>query len=82
MYGIVTHVSELSQNLVGMNEKFWAVWAHKIFGLALLAKLGQYKLKFAFNHAKSLSQKWIFTAENLIFDSKVAYFNPIKIRWV
>ena len=26
MYGIVTHVSELSQNLVGMNEKFWAVW--------------------------------------------------------
>ena len=26
IYGIVTHVSELSQNLVGMNEKFWAVW--------------------------------------------------------
>ena len=25
MYGIVTYVSELSQNLVGMNEKFWAV---------------------------------------------------------
>ena len=28
IYGIVTHVSELSQNLVGMNEKFWAVWIH------------------------------------------------------
>ena len=26
IYGIVTHVSEPSQNLVGMNEKFWAVW--------------------------------------------------------
>ena len=26
MYGIVTYVSELSQNLVCMNEKFWAVW--------------------------------------------------------
>ena len=25
MHGIVTYVSELSQNLVGMNEKFWAV---------------------------------------------------------
>ena len=25
MYGIVTYVSELSQNLVCMNEKFWAV---------------------------------------------------------
>ena len=26
MYGIVTYISELSQNLAGMNEKFWAVW--------------------------------------------------------
>ena len=26
-HGIVTHVSELSQNLLDMNEKFWAVWA-------------------------------------------------------
>ena len=25
-YGIVTYVSDLSQNLVGMNEKSWAVW--------------------------------------------------------
>ena len=25
MYGIVTHVSEISQNLVHMNEKFWPV---------------------------------------------------------
>ena len=25
-YGIVTYVSELSQNLVSMNKKFWAVW--------------------------------------------------------
>ena len=31
MYGIVTYVSELSQNLVGMNEKFWAVWASLTF---------------------------------------------------
>ena len=31
MYGIVTYVSELSQNLVGMNEKFWAVWKMRSF---------------------------------------------------
>ena len=27
-YGIVTHASELSQNLLNMNEIFWAVWIY------------------------------------------------------
>ena len=29
MYGIVTYVSELSQNLVDMNKNSWTVWDRK-----------------------------------------------------
>ena len=55
MYGIVTYASELSQNLVNMNEKFWAVWDEEFSCFFIIYKIFpnfKGKLSFSVKYSK------------------------------